>query len=264
MKNGSDMSANNTTPGSDDGAGEDSIEQGRSIRLGDSVAETTVLLDAVIHDLRTPLSAMSGWLEVLESHLGEADGIVGRALLGLRRGVNQQTKGLNDLSDVLLQQRVERVDLGETRFLGRLQQGLQQLDSYKDPGLDEAESDRLEPLRSLDISESLVCADAGSSLVDACATLLRAVATAQADSDGPISVTSDRGRVLIAVPGASGDRSALTGLVNGLGNYVDRRAEIDVQSVWLARATLQRCGLTLKMRPAGDGGIDLLIKRPSF
>ena len=82
----------------------------------DEHSETGVLLDALIHDLRTPLSAMSGWLEVLEAHFGEVDGIVGRALPGLRRGVEGQTQTLNGISDVLTKQRVELPE-EETRHL---------------------------------------------------------------------------------------------------------------------------------------------------
>ena len=222
--------------------------------------EVAVLLDAVIHDLRTPLSAMSGWLEVLETHFGEADGIIGRALLGLRRGVDSQTRGLNDLSDVVMKQRGGAPDSAKIPFLDCLQQALQRLDDRAGSPLGAAESARLEAIRALDGTGTLACANGCPSLVDACGTLLQAIAAAQADPDPPVAVTAGTDRVLITIPGASGDRSALTGLCMGLQGYTSRRPDIRVQALWLARAALQRGGLALRMAPAAGGGLELLLQ----
>ena len=230
-------------------------------RAPDPVVETAVLLDTVIHDLRTPLSAMSGWLEVLEAHFGEADGLVGRALLGLRRGVDSQTKGLNGLSDVLMKQRIDLPVEGECLLLERLQFALQHMSLREDAPLDNAELGRLAPFRSLDPRGSFTCKDAGSSLVDACATLLHALAVSQADADGAMSITGSADKVLITVPGGSGDRTPLKSLCHGLEGYATRRPEMRAQALWLARAVLQRCGLVLQMSPAGGGGFNLLLSR---
>lgn len=230
-------------------------------RVPDPVVETAVLLDTVIHDLRTPLSAMSGWLEVLEAHFGEADGLVGRALLGLRRGVDSQTKGLNGLSDVLMKQRIDLPAEGECLLLERLQFALQQMSLREDLPLDNAELGRLAPFRSLDPRSSFTCKDAGSSLVDACATLLHALAVSQAGADAAMSITGSADKLLITVPGGSGDRTPLKSLCHGLEGYTTRRPEIRAQALWLARAVLQRCGLVVQMSPAGGGGFNLLLSR---
>lgn len=227
----------------------------------DPVAEVAVLLDAIIHDLRTPLSAMSGWLEVLEAHFGEADGIVGRALQGLRRGVDSQAGGLNNLSDVLMKQRIDLPADGDCLLLERMQLALRQMDARRDLPVESPGSARLDPLRSFDAAGSLTCKDAGSGLNDACGTLLRALVAAQDAADGSLSITANANKILITVPGGSGDASALRSLCQGLAGYSARLPEIRPQALWLARSMLQRCGLTMQMSPAGGGGFNLLLSR---
>ena len=233
------------------------------MQKSDPVTETAVLLDSVVHDLRTPLSAMSGWLEVLEAHFGEADGIVGRALLGLRRGVDSQTDGLNSLSDVLMKQRVNLPTNGDCLLLEHMQLALKQMDARPEAPLDRAEAARLEPFRSLDARNTLTCRDAGSSLIDACETLLHAIAVAQSPDDPPLSLTANADTVLITVPGASGDPSAVRTLCHGLAVYAAKRPEIRPQALWLARSILQRCGVAMQMSPAGGGGFNLILARES-
>lgn len=227
----------------------------------DPVVETGVLLDSVIHDLRTPLSAMSGWLEVLEAHFGEADGIVGRALLGLRRGVDSQAVGLSGLADVLMKQRIDLPVDGDCVLLERMQLALDQLEARPDSPLDQQAAARLAPFRASEARGSLRCLDAGSSLGDACATLLHALALAQEDVDPPLSVSADERGVLVSVASASGDRSAVRSLCQGLAGYSAKRPEIRAPALWFARSMLQRCGLDLRMKPVQSGGFDLLIGR---
>jgi len=222
--------------------------------------ETAVLLESIIHDLRTPLSAMSGWLEVLEAHFGEAEGIVGRALTGLRRGVDSQTDGLNGLSDILMKQRIDLPADSECLLLERMQMALRQLDSRKPP-LDALVSERLAPIRLLNPGGSLTCQDAGSSLNDACGTFLHALALSQNEADSPLSVTGHPDKVLITVPGGSGDLLPIKSLCHGLGKYRARRPGIQAQALWLARSMLQRCGLALQMVPSAAGGFSLLLSR---
>jgi hypothetical protein len=249
----------------DAGEDEESAQQpsglAESVRKCDPVMETGILLDSIIHDLRTPLSAMSGWLEVLEAHFGEADGLVGRALLGLRRGVDSQTMSLNGISDVLMKQRIDLPADGDCLLLERMQLALKQMEARQDSPLDGVESKRLKPFRLLDPSGSLTCKDAGSSLNDACATLLHALAVAQDDHDGPLSITANADKVLITVPGGHGDPSAVNSLCHGLASYSSKRPEIRAQALWLARSMLRRCGLALQMSPAGGGGFNLLLSR---
>ena len=227
----------------------------------DAVSETAILLESIIHDLRTPLSAMSGWLEVLEAHFGEAEGIVGRALTGLRRGVESQTTGLNGLSDVLMKQRIDLPAAGDCLLLERMQLALRQMEERREPPLDQLVAERLKPFRLLDPTGSLTCQDAGSSLNDACGTLLHALALAQDAADGPMSITAHSDQVLITVPGGSGDPSPIKSLCNGLAGYHANRPDLRAQALWLARSMLRRCGLALRMDPTAGGGFSLLLSR---
>jgi hypothetical protein len=227
----------------------------------DCAFETAILLDSIIHDLRTPLSAMSGWLEVLEAHFGEADGIVGRALLGLRRGVDSQTQGLSGLSDVLMKQRIDLPGQGDCTLLERMQLALREMEGNPEPPVDARLSARLEPFRTLDAAGSLTCRDAGTSLVEACGVLLRALLAAQDPADAPLSISANEEKVLITLPGGNGDPTALRSLCVGLAGYPTRRPEIRAQAIWLARSMFRRCGLSLQMSPAAGGGFHLLLSR---
>jgi hypothetical protein len=236
--------------------GSDAIAAARDCAL-----ETAVLLDSIIHDLRTPLSAMSGWLEVLEAHFGEADGIVGRALLGLRRGVDSQTAGLSGLSDVLMKQRIDIPGQSECVLLERLSAALAELEANPEASLDPAVAARLAPFKTLDPAGSLTCRDAGSSLVEACVTLLRALSAAQDPADAPLALAATPDSILITLAGGHGDPTALRSLCVGLAGYPTRRPEIRAQAIWLARSLFRRCGIALQMSPAVGGGFHLLLSR---
>ena len=227
----------------------------------DCAQETAVLLDSIIHDLRTPLSAMSGWLEVLEAHFGEADGIVGRALLGLRRGVDSQTAGLAGLSDVLMKQRIDIPGQEQCNLLERIREALQELESSSEAPLERAAATRLAAFRALKPAGTLTCRDAGSSLAEACGTLLQALAAAQDAGDAPISVSANADKILITLPGGSGDPTALRSLCVGLAGYPTRRPEIRAQAIWLARSLFRRCGIALQISPEGAGGFHLLLSK---
>jgi hypothetical protein len=241
--------------------GHDGEGQAQPQRECDPVSETAVLLESIVHDLRTPLSAMSGWLEVLEAHFGEADGIVGRALTGLRRGVDSQATGLNGLSDILMKQRIDFPAMGDCLLLERMQLALKQMEDREGPPIDRLWSERLSPFRLLDPSGSLTCKDAGSSLNDACGTFLHALAVSQKEADAPMSIAAQSDQVLITVPGGSGDPSPITSLCNGLAGYYAKRPDLRAQALWLARSMLRRCGLALQMSPAQGGGFSLLLSR---
>lgn len=227
----------------------------------DQSAETGVLLDALIHDLRTPLSAMSGWLEVLEAHFGEVDGLVARALLGLRRGVEGQTQTLNGLSDVLTKQRVALPEEGECGLLAQLQGKLAELESRPGSPLGATELGRLEPLKRFVANDSLTCRAGGASLGDACATLLQAIAVAQGEDDAPISLAADVDSIRIRLPGATGDLSSLESLSSGLRPHAPRRPQIRPQALWLARSVFRRCRLRLALDQDSDGAVELVIAR---
>jgi signal transduction histidine kinase len=57
------------------------------------------VLSLVSHDLRSPLNAIHSWAYVLERKLDAGDASVQRALAGIRSGVDQQVKLLEDAVD---------------------------------------------------------------------------------------------------------------------------------------------------------------------
>lgn len=59
------------------------------------------LAHVAMHDLRSPLNGIQGWLQVLESRLDTSVPIVQRALDGVRNCVLQQTQILEDTADML-------------------------------------------------------------------------------------------------------------------------------------------------------------------
>lgn len=59
------------------------------------------LIHVAMHDLRSPLNGIQGWLQVLESRLDGVAPVVRRALDGVHNCVQQQTQILNDTSEML-------------------------------------------------------------------------------------------------------------------------------------------------------------------
>jgi signal transduction histidine kinase len=57
------------------------------------------VLSVASHDLRSPLNGIHSWIYVLESKVGSADPTVQRALAGLRAGVEQQVKIIEEVID---------------------------------------------------------------------------------------------------------------------------------------------------------------------
>ncbi|WP_305728658.1 histidine kinase dimerization/phospho-acceptor domain-containing protein, partial [Burkholderia ubonensis] len=56
-------------------------------------------LSTASHDLRSPLNAMHSWAYVLERQLANADPALQRALAGIRTGIDQQVKLIDDALD---------------------------------------------------------------------------------------------------------------------------------------------------------------------
>ncbi|MDS0860783.1 HAMP domain-containing histidine kinase [Burkholderia pseudomultivorans] len=56
-------------------------------------------LSTASHDLRSPLNAMHSWAYVLERQLANADPNLQRALAGIRTGIDQQVKLIDDVLD---------------------------------------------------------------------------------------------------------------------------------------------------------------------
>jgi signal transduction histidine kinase len=57
------------------------------------------VLSVASHDLRSPLNGIHSWIYVLESKVGQAEPTIARALAGLRTGVEQQVRIIEDVID---------------------------------------------------------------------------------------------------------------------------------------------------------------------
>lgn len=57
------------------------------------------VLSVASHDLRSPLNGIHSWIYVLESKVGQADPTIARALAGLRTGVEQQVRIIEEVID---------------------------------------------------------------------------------------------------------------------------------------------------------------------
>ena len=68
-------------------------------------------------------------------------------------------------------------------------------------------------------------------------------------------------KILVTLPGGSGDPTALRSLCVGLAGYPTRRPEIRAQAIWLARSLFRRCGIALQISPEGAGGFHLLLSK---
>lgn len=217
--------------------------------------EAAVLLSALIHDIRTPLGAMAGWLEVLESQLPEAPGLVGRAIVGLRRGIASQTQVVNTMGATLSQLEVDsQGDPARRPFGPVLDRAMARV---TDPGAEPIPAIRQRLaltvfLPSGEVS-SLTCLDSGESLVAACCVMLEALAAAQAVGDPPIEIEVRSAAIRLRAPRAGGNRSAIRGLCLGLHLAGTRRFEVAPQALWLAHWTFTRCDLQLLLDEHPDG-----------
>ena len=88
------------------------------------------VLSVASHDLRSPLNGIHSWIYVLESKVGSADPTVQRALAGLRAGVEQQVKIIEEVIDAtrvqskslpLAKTHAALAAAGRARFWGDLQ-----------------------------------------------------------------------------------------------------------------------------------------------
>src|SRR5215510_13808409 len=74
-------------------------ERGARLRAETALFMRDHVLSTVSHDLRSPLNAIHSWAYVLERKLDSADGTAQRALAGIRSGVDQQVKLLDETVD---------------------------------------------------------------------------------------------------------------------------------------------------------------------
>lgn len=74
-------------------------ERAARVRAESQVFARDQVLSTASHDLRGPLNAIHTWAHVLERKLGEADASIGRALAGIRAGVEQQVSLIEKIID---------------------------------------------------------------------------------------------------------------------------------------------------------------------
>lgn len=74
-------------------------ERAARVRAEAQVCSRDQVLSVASHDLRGPLNAIHTWAHVLERKLGEADPSIGRAIAGIRAGVEQQVSMIEKIID---------------------------------------------------------------------------------------------------------------------------------------------------------------------
>ncbi len=201
-------------------------------------------VDASIHDLRTPLSAMSGWLEVLEARAGAQPDMAARAMQGLRRAIDQQARLLDDYARVSHVQRqwppgnarralTDAVGAALLRLEPEAAARLAPLSAALAPGPHAASSPA---------SRSPQCLDAGERLVDALALLLSLFARGLG-AGAQVAVKVEHDRIQLDATGADGDQSALERFCNRPGKAGARAAGVGLAVLWSARTVLARCAV---------------------
>jgi PAS domain S-box-containing protein len=89
------------------------FEQGASVqaREREACATSDRFLSLVSHEMRSPLHSIQTWVHVLENHDFHGEPVVGRALAGIRTGVAQQLRLIEELLDAA------RVMSGQLRLM---------------------------------------------------------------------------------------------------------------------------------------------------
>ena len=215
------------------------------------------VIDASIHDLRTPLSAMSGWLEVLEARGAATDPMALRAVQGLRRAIDQQAGLLGGYAKLSHQQR-SRPMAGSARPLSEV---LVQARSR----LDEPLAARLVAKRELAGLALPACMDSGERLVDALALLLERIAKALGAGD-ELEVLDEPGEIRLSSDTADGDIAALAAFCGPLDKAGARVAGLDLATFWAARSALADGAIEPRFSPGkGDRGFEVILvaRRPA-
>ena len=204
------------------------------------------MLDGAVHDLRTPLGAMSGWLEVIETELGEVDGVLGKAVAGLRRAVDEQERMIQAFSHAfgVLHESVD--PQRRCGFIDRLLVAAGRLDA-------DARA-RLGSLEHLRGRSKARCIDGGNALDDGLLVFLRllAMATDVADGSGFTIDGEDEGLV-VHLRSRPACVDALLAFGNGLDRGAVKRVNVSLPTLWAARLALMDSGLEPGARVARRG-----------
>ena len=194
------------------------------------------MLDGAVHDLRTPLGAMSGWLEVIESELGDAEGVLGKAVAGLRRAVDEQAQMIQSFSDAFAVLHDPFDPQRRTAFVDRLL----------------AVSERLEPetrarigsLVQLQGRSQALCIDGGDALDDGLLVFLRLLAEASVEAVGGGATLDGGGEGLVVHLRSRPEHvDSLLAFCNGLNRTAVKRTRHSLPVLWAARTALLDAGL---------------------
>ena len=82
-----------------DGLGDLALEHAARVTAEAAVFSRDRVLSIVSHDLRGPLNAIHSWAHVLERKLASEDPGIARAIAGIRTGVEQQVKLIEEVID---------------------------------------------------------------------------------------------------------------------------------------------------------------------
>lgn len=205
------------------------------------------MLDGAIHDLRTPLGAMSGWLEVIETELGDVDGVLGKSLAGLRRAIDEQARMIQAFGNAFEVLREPFDRQRRSVFVDRLLAAAERLDPEA-----RARIGSLEHLRGRSQAQ---CTDGGNALDDGLLVFLRLLALATVDEAGS-GITIDGGDEGLVVHLRAEPRAvdALLAFCNGLNRSAVKRVNYSLPTLWAARLALIDSGLEPGARVARRGG----------
>lgn len=206
------------------------------------------MLDGAIHDLRTPLGAMSGWLEVIETELGEVDGVLGRAVAGLRRAVDEQARMIQSFSNAFEVVHEPFDPVRRTPYVERLLAAAE--------GLDPEMRARLGSLEGLRGRSTAHCTDGGDALDDSLLVFLRLLATASVEplANGA-SIDGEGEGLVVHLRSRPECVDALLAFCNGLNRSAVKRSNHSLPVLWAARTALLDSGMELGARVARRDGL---------
>lgn len=229
----------------------------------DPGAEVWPVIDASIHDLRTPLGAMSGWLEVLEARADAADSpdpMAARALVGLRRAIEQQTRLLEGYAQVADTRRRWPNATVPRPLAAVLAEALGRLDAAPAGRLTALNA----ALNSTNPGDSPTCRDAGDCLVDAVLVLLKLLVSALGDGHQP-GLRSDSQALVIDARTVDGEPAALAAFCVRPDARAARIAGTGLAQLWNARNVLRRCGIGMRFAAGRCGeGFSLTLLAQAF
>lgn len=214
------------------------------------------MLDGAVHDLRTPLGAMSGWLEVIESELGEVDGVLGKAVAGLRRAVDEQARMIQSFSNAFEVLHEPFDPARRTPYVERVLAVADRLDPEA-----RARIGSLDHLRERSLA---LCIDGGDALDDSLLVFLRLLAAASTEPLGRETTLDGEGEgIVFHLRSRPESVDSLLAFCNGLNRNAVKRANHSLPVLWAARTALLDSGLEpgarVARRDAASATVEMVI-----